>query len=443
MAHEVFISHSAKDRAVADKVCAALEAAGVACWIAPRDILPSQIWAEAIVDAIDSSRLMIAVISANANESGQIKREVERADAHDVKLVPFLVEKVTPSKFLEYYIGNTHWFDASEPPLDEHLGKLVRAVKKLLGRPDDAPTKAPAPPEVDTTARADAPVREGTPTREVAATPPAVSTNTDEAADGARTGAAKNTRDEAAGETPGAGRGLAPSSVPDAAARGQAKNDRGESAAPRTESARAVNPPSPGRRSPLLWVGVGVAALALVGLAFFVVNSPNKPGNQNNQTATATATPTPAPTSDPAQGLKGEQLAAFRWREGFQSLIDGDYGRAVGAFEAADKAVPQYLSAYDIARLLRQSNLDDPDRRREVFRTIATKYSYKAPADLLPRIRALAGLPSSAQTNQSQPSTTLTPAPLPSLDAQVKKEEQRFRREHVNEQGQLKEPRPR
>jgi TIR domain len=36
----VLISHSSKDRATADTICAHLESAGIKCWIAPRDIEP-------------------------------------------------------------------------------------------------------------------------------------------------------------------------------------------------------------------------------------------------------------------------------------------------------------------------------------------------------------------------------------------------------------------
>ncbi|MBV8722991.1 MAG: toll/interleukin-1 receptor domain-containing protein, partial [Candidatus Eremiobacteraeota bacterium] len=38
MAVKVFISHSSKDREIADAICRHLEAMGVSCWIAPRDI---------------------------------------------------------------------------------------------------------------------------------------------------------------------------------------------------------------------------------------------------------------------------------------------------------------------------------------------------------------------------------------------------------------------
>jgi hypothetical protein len=36
----VFISYASADAAVAQNVCAALEAAGILCWIAPRDVKP-------------------------------------------------------------------------------------------------------------------------------------------------------------------------------------------------------------------------------------------------------------------------------------------------------------------------------------------------------------------------------------------------------------------
>src|SRR5215472_7170060 len=42
----VFISHSSKDREIADAICAHLESAGIKCWIAPRDIEPGATWTQ-------------------------------------------------------------------------------------------------------------------------------------------------------------------------------------------------------------------------------------------------------------------------------------------------------------------------------------------------------------------------------------------------------------
>ena len=42
MAYDVFVSYSHQDKLTADAVCATLEAQGVRCWIAPRDINPAR-----------------------------------------------------------------------------------------------------------------------------------------------------------------------------------------------------------------------------------------------------------------------------------------------------------------------------------------------------------------------------------------------------------------
>ncbi|MFN2598216.1 MAG: toll/interleukin-1 receptor domain-containing protein [Pyrinomonadaceae bacterium] len=144
MAHEVFISHSSGDKATADAVCAALEASGVRCWIAPRDILPGQSWAEAIVNAISASRVMVVILSSRSNSSNQVLREVERAVTKGVVIVPFRIEDVQPTQAMEYYLSTPHWLDALTPPLEQHIQSLVAAVGSFLGT---EPAPAPAPPD--------------------------------------------------------------------------------------------------------------------------------------------------------------------------------------------------------------------------------------------------------------------------------------------------------
>jgi phage FluMu protein Com len=47
---DVFLSYSSKDKPTADAACAVLEARGLRCWIAPRDIIPGKEWGAAIVE---------------------------------------------------------------------------------------------------------------------------------------------------------------------------------------------------------------------------------------------------------------------------------------------------------------------------------------------------------------------------------------------------------
>ena len=88
MAHDVFVSYSSQDKPAADAVVAALENAGVRCWVAPRDILPGQEWAESILRAIERSRLMVLVFSDHANDSKHVRKEVERAVHHGLAVAP-------------------------------------------------------------------------------------------------------------------------------------------------------------------------------------------------------------------------------------------------------------------------------------------------------------------------------------------------------------------
>jgi hypothetical protein len=149
MSHDAFISYSSHDKAAADAASAALEASGVRCWIAPRDIRPGSEWGEAIIDGINKSRALILIFSGSANDSPQISREVERAVHKGIPIIPLRIEDIAPTRSLEYFIGTVHWLDALTPPLEAHLRRLVDSVKVLLQIDPAAPkivSPHPSPP---------------------------------------------------------------------------------------------------------------------------------------------------------------------------------------------------------------------------------------------------------------------------------------------------------
>ncbi len=145
MPFDVFVSHASKDRIIANAVCARLESAGIRCWIAPRDIVAGTSYGEAIIEAIHAAKVMVLVFSSNANSSGHIPKEVERAVSNGVAILPFRIEDVAPGKSLDYFIGSIHWLDAMTPPMERHLDALVETVRKLLPVPASVPG-APSTP---------------------------------------------------------------------------------------------------------------------------------------------------------------------------------------------------------------------------------------------------------------------------------------------------------
>ena len=145
MAHDVYISYSHVDKAAADAACATLERAGIRCWIAPRDITPGDEWSAAIIKAIDQCRAMVLIFSQNANNSRQIRREVERAITVGIPLVPVRIEDVVPTESLAYFMGTVHWLDAMTPPFENHLVKLADSLKALLQARPSSPLAGTAP----------------------------------------------------------------------------------------------------------------------------------------------------------------------------------------------------------------------------------------------------------------------------------------------------------
>ncbi len=146
MAHDVFLSHSHADKVFADAICHKLEAHGIRCWVAPRDIRPSEDWAEAIINAMDNAKVLVLVFSSSSNNSPQVRREVERAVNKGLHVLPFRIENVPLSKSLEYFISAQHWLDAINGELDFHLGRLHECIALLLEQ-GAAEVSRPLPPQ--------------------------------------------------------------------------------------------------------------------------------------------------------------------------------------------------------------------------------------------------------------------------------------------------------
>lgn len=129
--HEVFICYSSKDKVVADATCHSLEQQGIKCWIAPRDVTTGS-YASSIVEAIETSKLVVLIFTNSANFSNHVKRELELAVSNGITIQPIRTEAVEPISELKYYLSSMHWLDALTPPLEDHLSKLAKLVSQLL-----------------------------------------------------------------------------------------------------------------------------------------------------------------------------------------------------------------------------------------------------------------------------------------------------------------------
>ena len=138
--HQVFISYSSPDRALAHDLCAHLEAQGISCWIAPRDVVPGSDFPGSIVDAIDASRVMVLVFSKSSNNSPHVIRELTRAVTSNIPIIPFRIEEILPTKNMDYLINVAQWFNAIPPPPQQYFSALTETLKAhLTGQQTEKP----------------------------------------------------------------------------------------------------------------------------------------------------------------------------------------------------------------------------------------------------------------------------------------------------------------
>lgn len=122
------------DKVVADTACAALEAERIPCWIAPRDVLGGEEYGKSIMDALSACQIVLLIFSRHANDSAQVRREIERAASKEKIIVPFRIEDILPSDAMEYALGNRQWLDGITPPMERRLADLCDVVSRLIQR---------------------------------------------------------------------------------------------------------------------------------------------------------------------------------------------------------------------------------------------------------------------------------------------------------------------
>jgi hypothetical protein len=108
----VFISHATVDQREAAVIVRQLEAGGIRCWIAPRDIALGSDYQAAILQAIQTMDAMIVVVSDAANQSRHVAKEVNLADEEKKPLYPLCLGKSAPDGALRYALSARQRFEA-------------------------------------------------------------------------------------------------------------------------------------------------------------------------------------------------------------------------------------------------------------------------------------------------------------------------------------------
>lgn len=133
--YDVFISYSRKDTAVADRICAALDGAGITYFIDRQGIGGGMEFPVVLARAIVESKLFLYLASCNSYESKFTNSEITFAFNEKPKnsLLPYVIDGSDLPLEMKFIFSGINWRNTTDHPIDT---VLVADICRLLGRPD-------------------------------------------------------------------------------------------------------------------------------------------------------------------------------------------------------------------------------------------------------------------------------------------------------------------
>lgn len=154
---DVFISFYNQDEAVASKVHAALNKAGIDCFFSSDSIRGGSQFYLAIEKALKASKVVVLVLSSRTEKSTWVAKELNQSINLGKAIIPFQIEEKVDGA-IEFMVNTEQHVRGWPGPKSEHLDDLVRAVRRALGtsemsvlKPHPEP-KAEKPPANEVTA---------------------------------------------------------------------------------------------------------------------------------------------------------------------------------------------------------------------------------------------------------------------------------------------------
>lgn len=134
----VFVSHASSDAAAGMAVVRSLEARGIRCWIAPRDVREGEPFADEIMTGIRECPVFLVVHTVRSDVSAHVMREVTQAATLRRRLMTVRVGEFSASPGMRYYLDPVQAVVCASLDDEPTRATVVDRVRRLLDA-DDPP----------------------------------------------------------------------------------------------------------------------------------------------------------------------------------------------------------------------------------------------------------------------------------------------------------------
>lgn len=133
MATDVFISYRRKDSEFVIQLDQELNNRGISAWFDKESIEVADHWRTSIAEGIRECKVFVLVLSPDAVESVNIRKEVDLAERHGKPIVPLMWRKTDIPVAFEYALAGIQWIDFNEVASQENFDQLADVVNRLIG----------------------------------------------------------------------------------------------------------------------------------------------------------------------------------------------------------------------------------------------------------------------------------------------------------------------
>ena len=148
MSAEVFVSYARVDRARVLQLVERMRAAGVGVWIDEGGIHGASLWGQEIVDAIESARVMVLMLSDASITSDNVVKELSIASEDKKPILPVYLHQAEIPKSMRYQLAGIQHIEYYEGNDEVAFRSMCAALSRLgvknNGEGDASESVAPA-----------------------------------------------------------------------------------------------------------------------------------------------------------------------------------------------------------------------------------------------------------------------------------------------------------
>ncbi|MEJ2516152.1 MAG: TIR domain-containing protein [Gammaproteobacteria bacterium] len=130
-AADVFISYSREDKDKVSALVDKLRASGVAVWMDVGGIDAATMWSEEIVNALDSAKVLLLMVTPSAVSSHNVAKEVVLTSERKGHILPVHLEPTQIPAGLKYQLAGIQHIEYFEGDPDENLRVILRSLERI------------------------------------------------------------------------------------------------------------------------------------------------------------------------------------------------------------------------------------------------------------------------------------------------------------------------